>query len=89
MSTESRAAFEAIETDWIEGDCPSLKTALLERDGDTYTHGLMRVKWEVWQASRKVALTEAMQVAGPEDAYQDEHFKAKADSVRRIKELLK
>jgi hypothetical protein len=42
-----------------------------------------------WQASRKVALTQAMQAAGPQDSYQDEHFAAKADSVNKIKELLK
>ena len=29
------------------------------------------------------------QVAGPEDSYQDEHFKAKADSVQRIRALIK
>ena len=40
-----------------------------------------------WVEARRVALEDAAQVAGPEDAYQDAHFKAKADSVRRIKEL--
>lgn len=35
------------------------------------------------------ALELAFQVAGPEDSYQDEHFKAKADSAMRIRALIK
>ena len=34
------------------------------------------------------ALERAFQVAGPEDSYQDEHFKAKADSAMRIRKLI-
>jgi len=56
----SRAAFEASETEWCEEDCPSVKQALLERNGDTYTHGLMRVKWKVWQASRQQTLEDVI-----------------------------
>ena len=33
---------------------------------------------------RRRALKDAAQVAGPDDSYQDEWFKAKADAVRRI-----
>lgn len=40
-----------------------------------------------WQASRKQALEDAIQAAQPEDAYQDGWFDAKADAVRKIKEL--
>lgn len=35
------------------------------------------------------ALELAFQVAGPEDSYQDERFKAKADSAIRIRALIK
>ena len=35
------------------------------------------------------ALELAFQVAGPEDSYQDEHFKAEADSAMRIRALIK
>jgi len=38
-----------------------------------------------WGAEvRRQALKDAAQTAGPEDSYQDEWFKAKADAVRRI-----
>jgi len=35
-------------------------------------------------AVRRQTLKDAAQAAGPEDSYQDEWFKAKADAVRRI-----
>ena len=34
------------------------------------------------------ALELAFQVAGPEDSYQDERFKAKADSAMRVRALI-
>ena len=77
MSNESRAAFEA----WWE-------EFTAEHDEWQYADSAA-LRLAAWQASRKVALDEAIQVAGPEDSYQDEHFAAKADSVRRIKELMK
>jgi hypothetical protein len=39
-------------------------------------------------AGVRQALEEAARVAGPEDSYQDEWFKAKADSVNRIRALI-
>lgn len=37
--------------------------------------------------ARRQALKDAAQAAGPDDSYQDEWFKAKADAVRRIRAL--
>jgi hypothetical protein len=34
----------------------------------------------------KLVVQECIQVGGPEDSYQDEWFKAKADSVNKIKQ---
>jgi hypothetical protein len=48
--------------------------------------------WMYWAAMERFAALVAAaereacaKVAGPEDSYQDEWFKAKADSVRRIR----
>lgn len=37
--------------------------------------------------ARRQALKDAAQAAGPDDSYQDEWFKAKADAVKRIRAL--
>ena len=49
---------------------------------DAYTEAQLK------QAVRD-ALELAFQVAGPEDSYQDERFKAKADSAVRVRALIK
>jgi hypothetical protein len=41
--------------------------------------------WMAWQAAEAQAVRRCAQVAGPEDTYQDEWFKAKADAVQKIK----
>jgi hypothetical protein len=79
----SRAAFEACMKQLGHDYCFDLNGAGEYRWADCYG------AFDAWQASRKAALEEAMQVAGPEDSHQDEWFKAKADSYKRIKELLK
>ena len=55
----TRKAFEAWSTEWIEEDCPSMKEALLEREGDTYAQAIQRMKWKVWQAATNAALERA------------------------------
>lgn len=50
-----------------------------------YSEATLRT--EIARARRK-ALTDAAQAAGPDDSYQDEWFKAKADAVKRIRALL-
>jgi len=52
----------------------------------TYTWtGLELEAIEKWgNEVRRQALKDAAQAAGPDDSYQDEWFKAKADAVRRI-----
>ena len=55
-------------------------------------YGQQRKGEQVWQPSvydlkfAELIVEECIQVAGPEDAYQDEWFKAKTDSVLKIKE---
>jgi len=57
--------------------------------GDEYWSGDVQEDWLLWSAGRADGVAETArrcaQVAGPEDSYQDEYFKAKADSVNRIK----
>jgi hypothetical protein len=40
------------------------------------------------EVGREIGLQAAAQAAQPDDSYQDEWFKAKADAVRRIRALL-
>jgi hypothetical protein len=40
------------------------------------------------EVGRDVGLQAAAQAAQPDDSYQDEWFRAKADAVRRIRELM-
>lgn len=40
------------------------------------------------EVGREIGLKAAAQAAQPDDSYQDEWFKAKADAVRRIRALL-
>ena len=40
------------------------------------------------EAGREIGLHAAAQAAQPDDSYQDEWFRAKADAVRRIRALL-
>lgn len=43
------------------------------------------VMWDLERFAEKI-VRECVQVGGPEDSYTDEWFKAKADSVAKIKE---
>ena len=52
-----------------------------------YEEETHQLAWLAWQAARTKTLEDAAQAAGPEDSYQDEWFKAKADAVRRIRSL--
>jgi len=58
------------------------------RSDDSFV-GSTEVRWQGWQAGhadgQRETARRCAQVAGPEDSYQDEHFKAKADSVARIR----
>lgn len=75
----TRAGFEA----WLNPGnhagnvSPWVEPGRYEKD----THNLA---WLAWKAAREQALKDAAQAAGPDDSYQDEWFKAKADAVRRI-----
>lgn len=72
----SREAFEA----WIKAD----STLPTDRNDHGYVDMTTALMWHAWQAARKQALKDAAQTAGPDDSYQDEWFRAKADAVRRI-----
>ena len=52
----------------------------------TYTWTALELEAiQKWGAEvRRQSLKDAAQAAGPDDSYQDEWFKAKADAVRRI-----
>ena len=41
--------------------------------------------FQLWQAAEAQAVRRCAQVVGPEDTYQDEWFKAKADAVQKIR----
>ncbi len=53
--------------------------------GDAYISGATENVWRCWQAAYAAAVEDAARVAGPEDSYVDEWFRAKAHAVARIR----
>lgn len=78
--TDSRSRFEA----WLNADC-NAHFAKYEAAGMAIVPPYRPSPEEIWQAAERETARRCAQVAGPEDSYQDEHFKAKADSVARIR----
>ena len=74
--TDSRQRFET------HLEIPEL---MAQRDGDEYAVPFIQRYWQFWQAAEAQAVRRCAQVAGPEDSYQDEWFRAKADAVQKIK----
>jgi len=91
MTDKSKTAFEA----WARPACHPLMHdwALRDACGD-YSSTWVQSNWSAWQASRKVALEDALTVAAttanPEDTYFADGFnQAAIDIELGIKELLK
>lgn len=79
--SDSRERFEA----WTQESPYQLQTYINGALKGEYRDLEIQFAWKAWQAAEQETARRCAQVAGPEDSYQDEHFKAKADSVARIR----
>lgn len=82
IDDQTRAAFEA----WLNPGQHAGNVSAWVEPG-RYEKDTHQLAWLAWRECRQQSLKDAAQAAGPDDSYQDEWFKAKADAVARIRAL--